>query len=119
MSQSFIRVRSKAELDRLVDSIGKNQKELQNTITEQAIGDQFTKAANAKAQAPVIEGLQGLVDKFDQRFFQSPELDANGNVVLNPDNKTVKVTKTNFVKMMNDLMTNNAALTKEIQDSSH
>lgn len=68
MSQSFIRVRSKQELDKLIDSIIANKKTLTQTVTNTVVGDQFAKAEAKKAQAPILEGLKDVSNKIEERI---------------------------------------------------
>lgn len=113
MSQSFIRVRNPADLNRLVEAISKYKKSIKNTIDETALGAQFSKEENTKQQAPILEGLGEIVKKIDERL-APPELDANGNPILNP-NGTIR--RKTFADTMNNLINSNATLTKQIKKS--
>src|ERR1700719_730460 len=81
---SFVRVRSKAEIDKLIDTVTKNKKTLQDAVTDDVVGSQFTQAETIKSQKPLLQGLDKIVSKIDERL-APPNLDALGNPVIKPD----------------------------------
>ena len=81
---SFHRVRSKEELDKLIDEVMKNKKILTDKVTEDVVGAQFSQADTIKTQKPIIEGLDKITAKLDERLAPIVN-DAQGNPVRDAD----------------------------------
>ena len=61
MAQSFRKIKSKAELDKLIDTVTRNKKTLQGEVTDQVVGKEF--AQTASKTDPVISGLNEIVKR--------------------------------------------------------
>ena len=91
MSQSFIRVRTKAEIDKLIDEVAKNKKTLTNAVTDMVVGTEFGKTEDKKRESPIVSGLNKIVEKIDERL-APPDLNPNGTVKLDPrDNSVIRI----------------------------
>ena len=110
MSQSFIRVRNKAEIDKLIDEVMKNKRTLTNAVTDYVVGNEFSQGEEAKKQAPVLAGLNKIVDKIDERL--TVPVYENGKIKMNPDKTIARKT---FMDMMMELINNNNTLTHDIK----
>ena len=74
----FKKVRSKAELDNLINTLTKNRKILQDEVTSEVVGKEFAKQGAQEQASPITAELQKVVKKIDD--------------VLNPTQMKNKVT---------------------------
>lgn len=62
----FKKVRSKAELDNLINTLTKNRKILQDEVTSEVVGKEFAKQGAQEQASPITAELQKVVKKIDQ-----------------------------------------------------
>ena len=87
MAQSFRKIKSKAELDKLIDTVTRNKKTLQGEVTDQVVGKEF--AQTASKTDPIITGLNEIVKKIDDRL-SVPSL-KNGQQQYDDKNKVIRI----------------------------
>lgn len=113
---SFVRVRSKEELSKLINEISKTKKELKEKVDDLVIDPQFNEQeVLQKQQAPTLRGLKEISEKIDERL--APIMrDAQGNPLISPSGETKR---TNLLeKIVRGIFTENTneSIAKLLQD---
>src|ERR1700678_447284 len=98
-NKKFVHVKSKAEVDKLINAVVKDQKAIQSDITDSVVGEQFANQEQTKQQKPILEGFKAITEKLDERLAPARK-DREGNVLLNPD-KTIQ--RDSFIDQINIL----------------
>jgi hypothetical protein len=72
----FVKVRTKDELDKLINTITKNKTKLKKQVDDEVVGKEFAKQGAAEQQSPVLAGLKDVVNKIDS-VLTEPSTDPN------------------------------------------
>src|ERR1700692_4163003 len=86
---SFVRVRTPAEISKVINEIRKNSNKIKGIIEEETIDSQFAKQEVAKQQAPTVDAL-GEISKKINETFNPIVLDKNGNFKINDKGEMVR-----------------------------
>lgn len=118
----FRRVRTKAELDALINTVTKNKQKLQNEVTEEVVGKEFAKQGAQAQASPITAELQNVIKKIDEVLSPTQLEDRVPGKPWLGKTESTKVDKDTgerkkVVKSILQAMKKNKTLFKEIIDS--
>lgn len=122
----FKRVRTKAELDALINTVTKNKQKLQNEVTEEVVGKEVAKQVakqGAQAQAsPITAELQNVVKKIDEVLNTTQMVDkvpgkpwlGQTDTFIDPDTGKQKKEQKNLLTNITNAIKNNRKIFKKV-----